>query len=244
MNTRILSTLALFAILMSSCAIKKKAYQEIDKVALISMSSSEEVKNNSGLQARLLTDVRDLDTVVEDIGNKIRTQFFELSPKVTSKIMEEDQLLHSEDFQAYIETLDQELTDIEKMSYMGVDFVSPEGYPFIRPQDKKTMKRAFKYLPSDVDAVLVVQSSYNFEEGGTVAVGGISSSGLGKQKVRCTVRFSMINRSGKRVMNYAPTKLSNNKLGSKSKEGTLDKLVNEALSRTMTEANEKFSKKL
>jgi hypothetical protein len=54
----------------------------------------------------------------------------------------------------------------------------------------------------------------------------------------------LINASGDDVIRYEFSAKSDNKLTSKSPEGTLDKLVEEALSKTLAKANKKFKKKL
>lgn len=244
MNLRIISLLAVASLFLSSCAIKKGAYQATDQIAVISLSANEEVKNTTSLQAMMVSDLRGLDTISDGTAEKLHQQFFALTPKLTGKLMEEEAVLNTKKFDDYVGTLKQELNDLEKIAYAGIEFHTPGDYPFVRPRRKESILRAFRYLPATTDAVLVVNAYFSLEEGGSVNVGGISSAGFMKQKVRCRLWFSMYNEAGKAIINYQVSKLSENKIGKKSPDGTLDKLVEEALTKSMTKANEKFMKKL
>lgn len=244
MHLKIIPFLAVASLFLSSCAIKKEAYQATDEIALISLSANEEIKNTTSLQALMVSDLRGLDTISDGTAEMLHQQFFKLTPKLTGKLMDEEAVLNTKKFEDYVATLKQELNDLEKIAFAGVEFHTPDDYPFVRPMRKKPMMRAFRYLPAGADAVLVVNAYFSLEEGGSVNVGGISSAGFMKQKVRCRLWFSMYNEAGKAVINYQVSKLSENKIGNKSPDGTLDKLVEEALTKAMTTANEKFMKKL
>lgn len=240
MRINLFVALALSTLLFSSCSINKKAVRQTDNIAVISFTSNAKVKNNSNMQARLLTEARDLDTTVVDIANKIRVGFFNRNPKLISKVRRESEIINTEEFKDYIATVDQEVTKFEEIMFSGVDFVSPEGYPIFKYKNKKVMRKAFNYLPEDIDAVLMARTLYSFNETSTVNVGGFSSSGLGKQRVECNLIIYMINREGKKLISINITGISDDKLGSKSEEGTLNRLVDQALANSL----EKFDKRL
>ncbi len=233
MNGRMMGVLVLAIFTLSSCAIKKEAYQKVDKIAVLSFNSNERVRETSSLGEMVLTEIRDLDTNIEDVANKVRRDFFKLTPKLTGKVMKEEALLNSPGFQEYAATLDQDPDDVEKIMYAGAHFLTPEGYPFISPVKTKTMAQAFRYLPQEVNGLMVVRAFYSFSE----------NSGL-RKRVRCALTFRLINAAGDDIIRYEFSAISDNKLTSKSPEGTLDKLVEEALSKTMAKANKKFKKKL
>ncbi|MDR9373649.1 MAG: hypothetical protein RI842_02700 [Schleiferiaceae bacterium] len=120
MHLRIISFLAVASLFLSSCAIKKGAYQATDEIALISLSANEEVKNTTSLQAMMVSDLRGLDTISAGTAEKLHQQFFALTPKLTGKLMDEEAVLNTKKFEDYVGTLKQELNDLEKMSYAGV----------------------------------------------------------------------------------------------------------------------------
>jgi len=76
MNGRMMGVLVLAIFTLSSCAIKKEAYQKVDKIAVLSFNSNEGVRETSSLGEMVLTEIRDLDTNIEDVANKVRRDFF------------------------------------------------------------------------------------------------------------------------------------------------------------------------
>ena len=76
-------------VLASSCALKKKAYKNTDNIAIISINSLDQVKNNSSLQARLVSDINLPDTVLTEPGNKVHDHFFKQRSSLVDKVINE-----------------------------------------------------------------------------------------------------------------------------------------------------------
>jgi len=245
MKTRTLVVFAMAAIIVSSCAINKKAYRASSKVAIISINSIEKIKNNSSLQSRLLTEVRDLDTVLDNTANMVQAHFYRSNMGLLKKVVEEDQILQNASFQDYSIDSDNHMKGLDQLQNIGVKYIAVEGYPVLKTSQKSVIMQSFDHLPSDIDAVMVLSNHFNFVESMNFGVGGISSAGLHGQRVQSLLTVYILNRDGKKILHRSFTGTSDGKLEEKEEGGpSLNELANQALSESYREFKEFMVKKV
>lgn len=239
-------TLVIFA---SSCALKKKAYKNTDNIAIISINSLDQVKNNSSLQARLVSDINLPDTVLTEPGNKVHDHFFKQRSSLVDKVINEDEILNSPEFQEFVSeynaSIDKEFRSVDKLLYMGGEFVAADGYPVMKRGDDAVLN-SFNYLPERVDAVLILSNTFQFFEEANVQVMGISSAGFHKQKVQAVITVYLVNREGKKIFFASFMGESEGKIGKNAEDNkySLDELADQALAEAVTKMREYLVKKV
>lgn len=244
MKVKLFINLAVLALVLSACGVNKKAFNNSKNVAVISFNSSEQVKNNSSVQARLITEARFDSASIEDPAGKVQDNFYKLDPILTSKVVDEKPILASESFQKYAEENAYNLKTLDAVTTMGGSYVAVEGYPVIKAFSKNTIMEAFEHLPKTVDAVIVVSNTFMLQENMTFQMGDLSSAGLGGQRVVSVLSFYMVNRAGKKIVQRDFRADSGEKLD-KDKRGTdLDELASRALDASFRELNSYLLKKL
>ncbi len=232
-------------LVMSACALNKKAYRNTQEMAVISYNASDKVKNNSSLQARVVSDVRLGDTTLTDPAGKVKNSLFDnLNKSFLQKIVDEEKIIETKSFKAYAEEHDYEQSKLNEIVNLGVGYEAIKGYPVILPTDKKTIKKAFNYLPENIDAVMVVSSRLWFDEDATFNVGGYSSAGLSNQRVQSALTVCIVNKNGKKVFYKSFLGKSAGKLGDEDNKFTLNELVDQALKDSFLKFNRYMEKKL
>lgn len=245
MNLKTIAKLALLTVVLSSCALNKKAYKNVNEIAVISYNSTEKVKNHSSLQARVLSEIRIKDTVLIAPAEKVKSGLFEnLNKDFLKKVMGEEGIIETTAFKSYAENNDNSLDGLNKFMLLGIGYEAAKGYPVILPMQKDIIKESFKSLPPEVDAVMVISSLLDFNEESTISIGGLSTAGLRKQRVRATIGIYIINRKGKRVFMKNFIGLSAGKLGQKDNKFTLDELVDQATKDAFMQFNKYLEKKV
>lgn len=239
--------LATVAIALSSCSISKSAFNASKEIAVISITSSNKVKSQSSLQARLLSDVRIEDTTLTDPAGKVQSAVFNnIEKRYAKKFVSEEEITSLDSFEEFAEnntSTDKEL-QLNKVFTLGVGIKAAEGYPILYARDKKTMLRSFKYLPRSVDAVAIINNNFQFIEDATFSVGGISTAGMGKQRVQSLLTISIYNRDAKKVFYKSFIGNSGGKLGSKNNRYSLDELADQALFESTKKMNDFLKKKI
>lgn len=247
MKLKTIAKLAMLIVVMSSCALNKKAYKNVNEIAVISYNSTEKVKNQSSLQARVLSEIVLSDTVLAPPAEKVKNSLFKnLNKDLLDKIISEEEIIETSAFKKYAVENHNSLDGLNKVMLLGVGYEAATGYPVILPMQKEVIKESFKNLPPEVDAVMVMSSLLEFQESSTVSIGGFSTAGLTKQKVRSTLTVYIINRSGKRVFMKSFIGLSAGKLGhdDEDNEFSLDELVDQAIQDCFYQFNRYWEKKL
>ncbi|MDZ7846315.1 MAG: hypothetical protein U5L96_05900 [Owenweeksia sp.] len=237
MRVKLFIKLTLVIAVTSACAINKKAFHASEDMAVISYNTMDQIKNNSSLQARVITDAL-MDTTIVDPPKKIKDHFMALNEVLLSKVVNEEQIIELEQFQEYATENANNYKNFDKIVNLGVTYASPEGYPVLKPGIKKTIMESFEYLPKNIDAVIVVSNTFSLEQVATFEVGGVSTAGLGKQAVRSDLTVQMVNRNGKKILYKTFLGISEGKLSSRENEFTLDQLAEQALDESFSELNE------
>lgn len=236
--------LLLAALLTNACGVNKEAFKATKNVAIISIYSTGQIKNNSSLQARLLTDMRFDSLVLNDPAKKVHERFYTLNKLITDKVVDEASIIQSEAFQRFAKANHYPDEELDKFLSWGVTFVPVEGYPVIPKLKKKILEEAFAHLPPHIDAVIVIGNHFELEETGTFGLETANPSGLGKQRVVSILDFTMANRAGKAVLVQRIEARSKGKLSKNSKPEDLDALADEALDAGFARLNEYFSKRI
>lgn len=244
MKVKLLVNALLLATVLSSCGANKKAFQNSKNVAVISFNSSEKIKNNASLQARLITEARFDSAAMEDPAAKIQDRFYKLDKILTSKVVDEESILTLKSFQKYAEENAYNLKTLDAVSSMGVTYVAVEGYPVIKAFSKKTIMEAFEHLPATIDAVIVVSNNFQMQEAVTFGVGEMSSAGLGGQRIQSMLNVYMVNRDGKKIISKTFMADSGEKLDKDKRGQDLDRLANQALDGSFGKLNSYMLKKL
>ncbi len=234
----------LLAFFATSCALNKKAFKASENVAVISIYSMDKVKNNSSLQARILSDARMKDTVLTDPAEMVKSHLFDLNRGLIRKFADEAEIVSSESFQTYAAENDNLDENFDKFVNLGVKYEGAKGYPVIKHSDKKTIMAAFDHLPRNIDAVLVLSNNFAFQEDMAVSVGGISTSGLAKQRVNSTITIYMVNHEGKKIFYKSFIGVSQGKLGQDDNRYSLNDLANQALDDSFGKLNAYLIKKM
>ena len=128
--------LAILGLLAGACSINKKAFRESRNVAVLSFNSTDKVKNQSSLQARILSDIRITDTVLEHTGNMVQECFFEEGHRgLKAKVVNEIDVLDNRDFLEFKHTIDtSSFNEFGKILFLGVTYIPADGYPVIKAQ--------------------------------------------------------------------------------------------------------------
>lgn len=236
--------LALLGLLAGACSMNKKAFRESRNVAVISFSSMDKVKNQSSLQARILSDIRITDTVLDHTGNMVRQYFFEKGHRgLKAKVVNETDVLNNPDFQEFKHTIDtSSFNELGKILFLGVTFIPADGYPVIKAQTGGRMEDAFDYLPKEIDAVLVISNQFYYVEDVNVSVGGsfggFSTAGLHGQRVQSRLDVHMMDREGESILFRTFVGESEEKIfGNEDDKFTLNELAQQALNNSFMEMN-------
>lgn len=243
MKPKHLLKFALVALVLSSCAINKKAYKDSRNMAIISVCSSEKVKNNSSLQARILTEAIHKDTLIEQPAEMVKKHFYKINSGLISKIVNEKDIVESSSFQEYAQANDNEFKTLDQISNLGVAFVAAEGYPVIKNHQKETIMESFNHLPKTVDAVIVLNNHFSFVESMNFAVGGLSTAGLHGQQVQANLIIYILNRDGKKIWHGTYIGTSEGKL-TRDGDFTLSELADQALAEAFMEMDEYLTGKV
>jgi hypothetical protein len=178
-------TIALILMLLVTVSIQakfKKDLKKLEKVALVSVSSSKQIDasefNSLGAMITKLADSEDFDLM--PITVSLKESVYEVYAKeLPFPLMPEEELFAIEGF-----------SEINQLSFI----ISPEGYPNVMPISKKKVMNAVWNAVPDADGIMLVYASYTLNK-------VVEAFGFGTAKMQCNIWVEVRSRKkGKRIL--------------------------------------------
>jgi hypothetical protein len=247
MNFKIFASLIGLSMVLSSCGIFKKGpFVATKNIAVLEISAPTNLVNNNSLQGRLVGEAM-TDTLSIYPPNEVRDRVFKLNPVLSQKFMDEDQVLNDPSYAKLKEALADRaelIQTLQNLSTLGADHQPADGYAYFPPSSKGERAELMTYLPSNVDAAMFIDADLSMEDNASVSIGGVSSAGLGRQKVNCTLNILVFDKDGSLIVSKVIAVISDDKIGRNGEKPTVDDVTLQAIDMAFADMEKWLAKKI